>query len=588
MKFFKANFRKYYLVIFIPLIILLFLACEKKQADDVLAKVGNDEISADDYLYRFAMQAKPGARPVTIENRKRFLDRMIENKLLAQYGYENNYQDDQRIFHQLKAIRKNVLIEELYRVKVMDQVDITDQQLREAFAKSKIKIRARHLFVKTREQADSLLQLIENGKSFRELSPNLFRDTTLAKNGGDLGYFSFGDMDENFEKAAYQLDVGEISQPVQTKWGYHIIKVEDRIASPLVTENEYQTTKHRIQKIIRERSENRLSNEYVREFMAPKNVVAKAQTVNFLVSTARQIKQKTENLLPSEMPQLKDEELQNIQQQVEAHGDDIIVEFEGGYWTLEMFFEKMLETLPRNRPRLTSHLNVADKLAAMVRDEFMYKEAMKLGLSNEPEVKKRLSEETERLVAGLVRMDLVNKVEISESDIRAYFQQHRQKYYSPEKVKLREIVLENPEKAAQTKARLEAGEDFAEMASKESIREETAKRGGEVGYISSSDHPVIAEIAVKYQDGQITEPVLVNGEYQIFQMLDRTEPQPIPYQEIKDKVAQDLRETLIQQQIELAIASVRERHPVWVNEKLLQSFDGGSDEKRVELMRYRY
>ncbi|MBO9597886.1 MAG: peptidylprolyl isomerase [Cohnella sp.] len=89
------------------------------------------------------------------------------------------------------------------------------------------KVRASHILVKTKEEADAIEADLKGGKDFAELAKAKSTDQGSAVNGGDLDYFGSGQMVPEFEDAAFKLKVGEISEPVKSDFGYHIIKVTD-------------------------------------------------------------------------------------------------------------------------------------------------------------------------------------------------------------------------------------------------------------------------------------------------------------------------------------------------------------------------
>jgi len=93
--------------------------------------------------------------------------------------------------------------------------------------KTMTKVRASHILVPTKEEALKVREEIVNGKDFAQAA----QEVSLCpskRNGGDLGYFGKGEMVVEFEKAAFELPVGEISEPVQTQFGWHLIKVTDK------------------------------------------------------------------------------------------------------------------------------------------------------------------------------------------------------------------------------------------------------------------------------------------------------------------------------------------------------------------------
>ncbi len=94
-------------------------------------------------------------------------------------------------------------------------------------------VRARHILVEKEEEAKAALARIRQGEDFAKVAAELSRDPGSGKEGGDLGYFTQDRMVPQFGKAAFEAKVGEVTEPVQTQFGWHIIKVEDKRARPL-------------------------------------------------------------------------------------------------------------------------------------------------------------------------------------------------------------------------------------------------------------------------------------------------------------------------------------------------------------------
>ena len=93
---------------------------------------------------------------------------------------------------------------------------------------AKNEVRARHILVKTEDEAKAIIKKLEGGAKFEDLAKENSTDGSAAQ-GGDLGYFGEGMMVPEFEKAAFALDVGAFTkEPVKSQFGYHIIKLEDK------------------------------------------------------------------------------------------------------------------------------------------------------------------------------------------------------------------------------------------------------------------------------------------------------------------------------------------------------------------------
>ena len=88
-------------------------------------------------------------------------------------------------------------------------------------------VRAEHILVPTEKQAKDLKTRIENGESFEDIARE-YSECPSGRNGGDLGYFTYGQMVKPFETAAFETEVGKISDPIQTQFGWHLIKVIDK------------------------------------------------------------------------------------------------------------------------------------------------------------------------------------------------------------------------------------------------------------------------------------------------------------------------------------------------------------------------
>lgn len=84
-------------------------------------------------------------------------------------------------------------------------------------------VRASHILVDTKEKAENIKEQIDNGKDFETLAKEA-SECPSSEKGGDLGFFSKGDMVKPFERKAFSMDIDDISEPVKTEFGFHLIK----------------------------------------------------------------------------------------------------------------------------------------------------------------------------------------------------------------------------------------------------------------------------------------------------------------------------------------------------------------------------
>jgi len=136
---------------------------------------------------------------------------------LQSYGYKS--EDDLKKVYRIGLLQERAGIAEL---------EATDEEIQEAYDAYVPKVKARHILVETEEEANEIIKSLNNGADFAELAKEKSIDTASGANGGELGWFGEGEMVDEFETAAYALDVNEISAPVKSTYGYHIIQVTDK------------------------------------------------------------------------------------------------------------------------------------------------------------------------------------------------------------------------------------------------------------------------------------------------------------------------------------------------------------------------
>ncbi|NLD18098.1 MAG: hypothetical protein GX666_11055 [Tissierellia bacterium] len=130
-------------------------------------------------------------------------------------------------------IKDNITITE-FRNKKMAEYEISDEEIQKFFEENQDymnEAEARHILVETEEEANNVLKRLENGEDFAELAMELSQDPGSAVQGGDLGYFAQGAMVEEFDTFVFGAEVGEVSEPIQTQFGFHIIEVTGKKSS---------------------------------------------------------------------------------------------------------------------------------------------------------------------------------------------------------------------------------------------------------------------------------------------------------------------------------------------------------------------
>lgn len=192
--------------------------------------------------------------------RRTVLDGLLNVHLVAEARLATGIHRTRAYQEQRTKVRRKLLLDFYAREVLYDTIKVTEEELRTMFRRANTEVKARHLYAPTLEEAKELYRQLQEGRTFAALARRTFEDSKLAQSAGDLGYFTFDEMDPAFEDAAYRLPIGQISRPVRTAQGYSIIQVLDRRQKPLLTEPEFLRKKSGLQRLAlrRERTRSRL------------------------------------------------------------------------------------------------------------------------------------------------------------------------------------------------------------------------------------------------------------------------------------------------------------------------------------------
>lgn len=200
----------------------------------IIAEWAGDALTAGDVRAEMGKLPPVSRAALADVSRKRELvDRMITNRLLYAEGWRRGYADDPEIVRQIEALRERLVVQRLMR-DLRQRPDVSEEEARRHYEEnlplySTTRVRASHILLEDEATAKAVhAELVADPDRFEALAREKSTDQTSAKRGGDLGTFGAGRMVPEFEHAAFALQPGEVSPPVQTRYGWHVIRVTER------------------------------------------------------------------------------------------------------------------------------------------------------------------------------------------------------------------------------------------------------------------------------------------------------------------------------------------------------------------------
>ena len=260
-----SSFKIIFLVAKIILTLSITAASAKDLNNIVAAKVNDHIISAQDVLNVINTLPQNIKKKPLPEIYPRVVNELINQYLITKQAYNEKLDLDQKVINLVKKSQDKILAK--YWLNNYIKNETKEEKIKtfynnylKSFQKYK-EANASHILVKNNEEARAIIKKINNKSKFSELAKTHSTGPS-GKNGGNLGWFGPGQMIKEFEQATFSLEKGEISQePVKTKFGFHIIKLNDiRDAKPKKLDEIKQNIIDKITKISLSNLENKIRN----------------------------------------------------------------------------------------------------------------------------------------------------------------------------------------------------------------------------------------------------------------------------------------------------------------------------------------
>jgi len=352
---------------------------------------------------------------------------------------------------------------------------------------------------KALEKILKIKEKIQLGEDFAELAKEFSEDEGTKNQGGDLGFFSRRMMVQPFDEAAFNLEVGQVSDVVKTQFGYHLIKVTDKKQiKPFEEEKDF--LKSIYQRIKYNDDKQRFLDSLKRAF----NYKVNSDLIDQIAAKADTIQvggQYWTSHLKTEF------------------GDSIIITYAKQKISVDTLMaraENLAEFINR---RITK--STLDNIVNRISEDLLLAEAVEYLPAKYPQFAELMEEyKNGILIFKLQEEEVWNKIQIDEEKLRSYWEANKEKFQWPDRVEYAEIFVKSDSLAQEIYKMLKAGEEFDSLAAKYTERPGFKEKNGYHGIKPVLDN-ALSQKANLLKEGEFSEPFKNTNGYSIVKLIKK-------------------------------------------------------------------
>ncbi len=525
------------------LFFLIFLCCSPEEKAPMVAKVGKTPIVVDEFIDRYEFTPQLQQTTDKERNKRLFTMSLLGEKVLVEQGYRNGLHKTEKFKSYAGQMEKEAIIEKLFEDEITSKIEVTQEELKQAFIKSKRTLELEVLNFEKKEQAFRAQELIAAGNSLAQVRQILGTQDFISTDSVLTLSLKWGEAHPLIEDAAYGLRLNEVSGPIEVQNKYFILKLINVKQDKFLTETDFYQQIPSLQKMIRSRKSSEMFDDFLFSIMKDKRLQVSHEVFNFVAGELEKIYHVGENDTNLADTAPKDETFFRSGT-LGDHLNDTFARFDdGSTWTIRDFIIKMtLGPFPLNyqsKDKFRKSLQLVIRRIAEL--ESLAKKGRDQRLQKSFYVKYQTRMWSNAFIAQLMREQLADTVKVTEEEIRYHYDKHPRNYWRPEMLKLREILVNDETLAKQLHRRIRNGEDMAVLAKQYSKREISRENGGVSGFFTTEAWGEIGKASAQLRTGELGGPIRVaDGQFSIFKVEEKLTAGPLPIDEIYDQVRSDV------------------------------------------------
>ena len=532
--------------------LLLLFQSNAQLNKDMVAKIGDRDITAREFVLRYEMTPKfiAHVKGAVDGLKEELIYTVAAEKLFALEAERMRLDTIKDVAKRIEQFEKMFALDALFKTEITDKIDQSQQALSNELAKALTKVRIKAIRNIDAEQIKNVYGFLRNGIPFDSLFVSIYGNDR-ASNELTMTY---GMFDRDIEDLIYSKKPGEFTEPVQFNEMWYIFYVDSKRDTVMKDSKAIENEFARVKKLYVERMTDKYYSAFKKEFFKGLKVTTDGNAFNSLSGRFYEVLAdavKKDSVFASAM---RNGELFNLdgdyfyKTKAKMPADSVAAAYfthEGITYPVSEFIYflagdvRTIESVNRDK--------LAIKLRNWTRDfieyELLAKEAFKRALHKNPEVRREFNIWRDFVLSNAYQMQYVDSAKISDSEVMDYFIRRNSGQSGGVNIKLIRAISDDLDKLSELLGKLDAGDDFATLAAAINGDKNDEINGNSDKFIPAVDYGESGTMALKLNPGRVFGPVKTGDKYMIIKLVDKKTGDIAfsqDFEAVKDKLKRDL------------------------------------------------
>ena len=545
---------------------------KKGTLDKVVASAGDIQVTLGDFSDAWNKITPPNRPDIsTLEAKRNFANDLVNQRIILAEAARLGGITDPAVLAAIEKKRRSDMLSTLYRTEIESKVDVQGAEVEDLYKHRAMSVKASHILLEDMATAKKVYDDITAGRiTFADAAQKYSLDQASKRRDGSLGEILWSRTLPDFQSRAFTQEPGTISEPFETLFGVHILRVDERVAKKQDTlENE----RIQLRNDVRRQKEQARLREFSAELEKKAGFAWNDHGIDVLEAAIDRMAAMDPDKVPAEqqfLPPVTDEERAVP-----------LATFSGRNWTLGDYVDAMAAQPVTSRPPSRIPRSGLKELIRtnQVDQELAYAEAEARKLGDDPAIKSGIERLKEQVQIETLHSRFLQAADVTPEDVRAHFDSTAaatpDAIMLPERVDM--LILTNPSVDVIKEAlrRIKRGESEADVAKDVSFDMRSKANGGRTGLIPRGTYsPPIEDVAFGGRVGKgWSEPIVLEGAAAAVKVLNQEQPRPARFEEVESQLTQNMAQARGEAAFDDWLMKDRERRNVEIYDDALALYD---------------